>query len=946
MGKKQKIPAEQREAMAAQAEQMKMLKELPLPELQELVLKNPELVGLLEAEELGPSALEDVQTDPRLAETQMQALQSIKERAEQGLTSEDKLAMEQMLGQADAAAKSRQQGLMQEMARRGTLDSGASLAASLAGQQSTASNARQQAMQMAAQSSANRLQAAQQMGSMAGQMEQADFGRQANLASAKDRIAQANAATRMQTSQQNLAARQAIENQKAALGNQATMYNISRDQQQFNNQLAKHGASQSAINAYAQMTSQVPQRGGTGQMLGTLAGAAIGGAKGGWKGAQVGAKAGGSAGGLLDNLFKDGGVVRAEDGDLMYRPQNTEIQVPAIFQNNQTPAMLTPPPVSEPEVKVPSGLDIFSRKLTDTELKNTFSPQRSEYVTKEKETADIPYRKEFGGLGGSGEKVVGNDVSKKSAPAKKEKGMSDEELSAIEDIAESLGSQQKTKQPELNLNTNVQFAQPENVLAKSMQPAQQFANPFAAQDGGTYYNAEDGDLMYKSDNDGDIVQGDSFAGDRVDAKLNSGEMVLNVSQQQRLMDLLRGKADIEDLGDKDIVEGVPRDYQEKLKAKAKYEDGGKVLSPEELAMYQQIEEEMDDEAMSNQEAKSPNLQTKKESEPAFEGYQKLQDFQNSDEGIRRQQYFDDQRLENMESKATKIEPKMEAKEEVPKKFDINSKYESLLKEYERISNEKPKSNTMKNWATFADIMDRAAANYNPYYKSFNNNLVDSIEKSEQSAKKQKLSQLTTMMDLLNKMQGREPSSKKDKYMPSEGEKVLDREFAKEYNKWQTGGKADFVENKKIFDEAISALKKGKVSTGSLSGLGARTPLVRTDTRELESRVRKAINNMLKATLGAQFTEKEGERIFEQTFDPFASEETNIKNMQTELSKIENRAKFLEDQGKYFRKNKTLSGYEPEVSTVDGKEINEVERKTSDGRIAIFDAKTKKFLRYK
>ena len=73
--------------------------------------------------------------------------------------------------------------------------------------------------------------------------------------------------------------------------------------------------------------------------------------------------------------------------------------------------------------------------------------------------------------------------------------------------------------------------------------------------------------MYASDGGGDVVDGDSFANDRVDARLNSGEAVLNVSQQQRLMDLLRGKADTTDLGDEDIVEGVPREYQEELKEK-------------------------------------------------------------------------------------------------------------------------------------------------------------------------------------------------------------------------------------------------------------------------------------------------------------------------------------------------------------------------------------------
>ena len=54
--------------------------------------------------------------------------------------------------------------------------------------------------------------------------------------------------------------------------------------------------------------------------------------------------------------------------------------------------------------------------------------------------------------------------------------------------------------------------------------------------------------------EGDIVPGNSFEGDRVDAKINSGEMVLNVEQQQRLMELLKGLRDLEGLGDENIIE--------------------------------------------------------------------------------------------------------------------------------------------------------------------------------------------------------------------------------------------------------------------------------------------------------------------------------------------------------------------------------------------------------
>jgi hypothetical protein len=162
---------------------------------------------------------------------------------------------------------------------------------------------------------------------------------------------------------------------------------------------------------------------------------------------------------------------------------------------------------------------------------------------------------------------------------------------------------------------------------------------------------------------------------------------------------------------------------------------------------------------------------------------------------------------------------------------------------------------------------------------------------------------------------KETESPKEK--PTVGEQTVDREFAKDYNEWRTGGKSNFQEAKKIFEESINALETGKVSTGTVAGVGARIPGYRSKTNELETRTRKAVNDMLRATLGAQFTEKEGERVFKQTFDPSASPEANIANMQTELDKITKRAQMIEAQGKYFTQNKTLSGF-PAENTISQK----------------------------
>jgi hypothetical protein len=176
--------------------------------------------------------------------------------------------------------------------------------------------------------------------------------------------------------------------------------------------------------------------------------------------------------------------------------------------------------------------------------------------------------------------------------------------------------------------------------------------------------------------------------------------------------------------------------------------------------------------------------------------------------------------------------------------------------------------------------------------------------------------------------------------PTVGEQTVDREFAKKYNEWATGGKADYEENAQILKDAIEDLNSGKVSTGSLAGGMSRIPGARTDTRELETRVRKSLNSMLRSTLGAQFTQEEGERIFQQTFDPFASPEENVKNMQTELSKLEKRKNLIEQQGEVFKQRKTLSGYEaPETMPTSASPVKEVRQGDN-----IFDANTGKFLR--
>jgi hypothetical protein len=440
--------------------QIARLDAIDLPDIEKmrLALEAPELVGQLVAEEVGPSALEDISTDPRLAGAQLEALRAMQERSETGLTQTDKYDIEEALGMAAGQERAQRASIEQEMARRGMGDSGQSLMMKLQAQQASANQGRKASMDTARQAAQQKQAALQQMGQMAGQMEGSQFNRQAQVASAKDRIAAANAANRYQTSAQNLAARQAIANQRAALANQQQMYNKGLQQQQFQNELAKTGAI----------------GGATGQMAGMYQNQAQ-------AQAQADASTISSLAGLGSAYLgaQDGGIMRAQDGGIAQKQAHDEV-------------------VGKAQVDSAKQHEAFKKK----------------YMKKVQD-----------------ELLGSNDAKKVAGQIRAEDG--------------ALAS---------NRSSEVY----NNLLQELLGNPPQYAC-------GGVHKAEDG-AMYNSDGMGDIVDSgmESFAGDRVDAKINDGEMILNVPQQQRLMDMIRGEISSVELGDEDIVEGVPREYAEEL----------------------------------------------------------------------------------------------------------------------------------------------------------------------------------------------------------------------------------------------------------------------------------------------------------------------------------------------------------------------------------------------
>lgn len=177
-----------------------------------------------------PTEMNSIQTDPSTRAAQMQALGSLQNIAQQGgMTLEDQANLERQMQQAQTAEKGSRDAISSQMAQRGISNSGLGLAAQLSNQQQAAGQEHSDALNTAGQAQARALQALQQAGTLGGQINESEFNQQAQQKQAQDLINRFNTQNQQQVAGTNTAA-----------GNQGQQYNLQRgDQYNFaNNQIA------------------------------------------------------------------------------------------------------------------------------------------------------------------------------------------------------------------------------------------------------------------------------------------------------------------------------------------------------------------------------------------------------------------------------------------------------------------------------------------------------------------------------------------------------------------------------------------------------------------------------------------------------------------------------------------------------------------------------------
>ena len=143
------------------------------------------------------------------------------------------------------------------------------------------------------------------------------------------------------------------------------------------------------------------------------------------------------------------------------------------------------------------------------------------------------------------------------------------------------------------------------------------------------------------------------------------------------------------------------------------------------------------------------------------------------------------------------------------------------------------------------------------------------------------------------------------------EKGVDEKFAATAAEYLSGGKTQIEANVLNLRRKLKILESGEqnVSGPILGNLPESVQSVfASDALSFIGDIREIVFQSLREKLGAQFTEKEGDRLVAAAFDQRLSEEQNIKRLERLLQVIEGAATNKEEMIAYYNENRTLKGY--------------------------------------
>lgn len=143
------------------------------------------------------------------------------------------------------------------------------------------------------------------------------------------------------------------------------------------------------------------------------------------------------------------------------------------------------------------------------------------------------------------------------------------------------------------------------------------------------------------------------------------------------------------------------------------------------------------------------------------------------------------------------------------------------------------------------------------------------------------------------------------------QKAIDDKFGKDYADYVAqGGYADIQKQLTQLREAANRLSRTNTASGPLvsiaqSATGGRFSPEGTAIKEM---IEEVVQRDLRRVLGAQFTEKEGDRLISRAFNPRLSEAENLRRLERLIESIQLAADAKEAAAKHVQEHGTLSGF--------------------------------------
>jgi hypothetical protein len=152
-----------------------------------------------------------------------------------------------------------------------------------------------------------------------------------------------------------------------------------------------------------------------------------------------------------------------------------------------------------------------------------------------------------------------------------------------------------------------------------------------------------------------------------------------------------------------------------------------------------------------------------------------------------------------------------------------------------------------------------------------------------------------------------------------GQKKRDETFATELVKFEDlGGFADAAKGINQLETVSNALASGRNLTGPVIGNIPDAVLSATNPEALNVReqVEEVVQRNLRLILGAQFTEKESERLIRRAYNPNLPEEVNKRRVDALLTQMKAAARQKQEAAAYFNANGTMRGFKGQLPSMD------------------------------